>query len=122
MSSTSKSFLIKDILSETSPSISSDDESEESKDIFVEHPIDLRRYFKHPLCPIPIRPTSFFRTKSSTNYRDKDSVNSPLNALFEMTKKTFDQTDLRKFCRIFLFTFSYRTDFHSNPIDYRIPL
>ena len=98
MSSSSKSFLIKDILSETSPSISSDDESEESKEMFVEHPIDLRRYLKHPLCPIPIRPSSFLRTKASGTFRhrDNDATNSPLNALFEMTKKTFDQSDLSK--------------------------
>jgi hypothetical protein len=102
MSSTSKSFLIKDILSENSPSTSSDDESDDTKDMFLSKPIDLRRYFKHPLCPVPLRPSSLLRTKPTGTYRnaqlrENDLHNSPLNALFEMTKKTFDDSDISKF-------------------------
>ncbi len=106
-SSTSKSFLIKDILSENSESISSD-ESNDNKEIFSAKPIDLRRYFKHPLCPIPLRPSALLLTKPTTTTAtaattlrnghrlDNDKQNSPLNALFEMTKKTFDKSDLSK--------------------------
>jgi len=102
-SSTSKSFLIKDILSENCESSSSSDESNDQKDLFLTKPIDLRRYFKHPLCPIPLRPTSLLLTKSTssttlrnTNRIDGDTQNSPLNALFEMTKKTFDKSNMSK--------------------------
>ncbi len=98
-SSTSKSFLIKDILSENCESTSSD-ESNDNKDIFLTKPIDLRRYFKHPLCPIPLRPSSLLLTKPTTsrntNRLDNDTNNSPLNALFEMTKKTFDKSNMSK--------------------------
>lgn len=102
-SSTSKSFLIKDILSENSESTSSSDESNDEKELYLTKPIDLRRYFKHPLCPIPLRPSSLLLTKSSTgttlrntNRIDNETKNSPLNALFEMTKKTFDKTNMGK--------------------------
>jgi hypothetical protein len=103
-SSTSKSFLIKDILSENCESTSSD-ESIDNKEIFSTKPIDLRRYFKHPLCPIPLRPSALLLTKPTTTTAttlrnghrlDNDTHNSPLNALFEMTKKTFDKSDLSK--------------------------
>lgn len=99
----SKSFLIKDILSdngESSASSSSSDESLDHKEIFLSKPIDLRRFFKHPLYPIPLRPSSLLLAKptSSTSLRrlDKDSQNSPLDALFEMTKKTFDKSNPSK--------------------------
>ena len=100
-STTAKSFLIKDILSETSPSSSSDDESDESKEVFLSNPIDLRRYFKHPLCPIAMRSGPIFRSKATPSYRNAhprthETNNSPLNALFEMTKKTFDKSDIGK--------------------------
>ncbi|CAF1343498.1 unnamed protein product [Rotaria magnacalcarata] len=100
MSSAAKSFLIKDILSENGDSTSSD-ESNDNKDIFLTKPIDLRQYFKHPLYPIALRPSSLLLTKSTPTptptlrnaFRlDKNSQNSPLDALFEMTKKTFDKT------------------------------
>ena len=94
MSSTAKSFLIKDILSEASPSSSSDDE--ESKEMFMSKPIDLRRYFQHPLCPLAMRPSTFLRSKGNPSGRSRETHNSPLNALFEMTKKTFDQSDSSK--------------------------
>ncbi|CAF0791193.1 unnamed protein product [Rotaria sp. Silwood1] len=104
MSSTTKSFLIKDILSENCESTSSD-ESNDNKEMFVTKPIDLRQYFKHPLCPVPLRPSSLLLTKSTTTattlrnaYRiDNDLQNSPLDALFEMTKKTFDKTNMHSF-------------------------
>ncbi len=88
---TSKSFLIKDILSENCETTSSDDESNDNKDFLLTEPIDLRRFFKHPLCPIPLRPTSLTATLRN------DVQNSPLDALFEMTKKTFDKTHKGKF-------------------------
>lgn len=105
---TTKSFLIKDILSEnclispssSSSSSSSSDESIDNKEIFLNKPIDLRRFFKHPLCPIPLRPSSLSSTSTTfrqTQRLDNDTHNSPLNALFEMTKKTFDKSDLSKF-------------------------
>ena len=112
----SKSFLIKDILSEngddssssssSSSTTSGDDESSlDHKEIFLQKPIDLRRFFKHPLYPIPLRPSSLLlgkptsSTSSSlrhTHRLDKDSKNSPLDALFEMTKKTFDKSNPSK--------------------------
>lgn len=105
-STTTKSFLIKDILSEnceissSSSSSSSSDESIDNKEIFLNKPIDLRRFFnKHPLCPIPLRPSSLSSTSTTfrqTQRLDNDTHNSPLNALFEMTKKTFDKSDLGK--------------------------
>ena len=96
----SKSFLIKDILSENcESSSSSSDDSSDQQEIYLSKPIDLRRFFKHPLYPIPLRPSSLLLTKptSSTPPRrahrsDKDTQNSPLDALFEMTKKTFDKS------------------------------
>lgn len=115
MSSASKSFLIKDILSETSSQTSSDDESNETKEIFLTKPIDLRRYFKHPLCPIPVHPGAFLRTKMSNNHHYRhghETGNSPLNALFEMTKKTFDKSEISKHhqsnIRVFLFLVKIR--------------
>ncbi|CAF1024317.1 unnamed protein product [Adineta steineri] len=104
MSSTSKSFLIKDILSENSESTSSD-ESNDNTEVFLTKPIDLRRYFNHPLYPIPLRPSSLLLSKPTTTtttststlrnaFRiDNNAQNSPLDALFEMTKKTFDKTN-----------------------------
>ncbi len=102
MSSTSKSFLIKDILSENCESTSSD-ESDDNREVFITKPIDLRRYFKHPLYPIPLRPSSLLLTKSTTTTTPRnthrinnDVQNSPLDALFEMTKKTFDKSNTSK--------------------------
>lgn len=100
----SKSFLIKDILSENCESSSSSssttsDESTDQKDLFLTTPIDLRRFFKHPLCPIPLRATSLkipTTTLRHTNRLDDDTKASPLNALFEMTKKTFDKSSASK--------------------------
>lgn len=98
MSSTSKSFLIKDILSENGESTSSD-ESNDATDVFLAAPLDLRRFFKHPLCPIPLRHSSLLLGKpnatTATSLR-ADAQNSPLDALFEMTKKTFDKSTLSK--------------------------
>jgi hypothetical protein len=103
MTSTSKSFLIKDILSENCEATSSD-ESNDNTDFYCTKPIDLRRYFKHPLYPIPLRPSSLLRTKPTTtttlrnaHRMDNDVQNSPLDALFEMTKKTFDKSNTSKF-------------------------
>lgn len=107
MSSTCKSFLIKDILTENSESTSSD-ESNDNKELFLTKPIDLRRYFKHPLYPVPLRGSSLLLTKPTATAtttatlrngfrRDNDLQNSPLDALFEMTKKTFDKTSMRKY-------------------------
>ncbi|CAF1332877.1 unnamed protein product, partial [Adineta ricciae] len=117
MSSASKSFLIKDILSENGDSTSSD-ESTDNGELFLPNPIDLRRYFKHPLYPIPLRPSALLLSKSTpitttstttsssssattiTALRNThrrlavDAQNSPLDALFEMTKKTFDKTSI----------------------------
>ena len=61
-------------------------------------PIDLRRFFKHPLCPIPLRPSSLLLTKATSTARHThhNVQNSPLDALFEMTKKTFDKSDTSK--------------------------
>lgn len=115
MSSASKSFLIKDILSENGDSTSSD-ESTDNGELFLPNPIDLRRYFKHPLYPIPLRPSALLLSKSTpltttsspssavtaTALRNThrrlgvDTQNSPLDALFEMTKKTFDKTSISK--------------------------
>ena len=116
MSSASKSFLIKDILSENGDSTSSD-ESTDNGELFLSNPIDLRRYFKHPLYPIPLRPSALLLSKSTpitttspsssstatvTALRNThrrlavDAQNSPLDALFEMTKKTFDKTSISK--------------------------
>lgn len=115
MSSAAKSFLIKDILSENGDSTSSD-ESTDNKEMFLTKPIDLRHYFKHPLYPIPLRANSLLLAKSTATtttptgtavrngYRlNNDAQNSPLDALFEMTKKTFDKTSLRKFRLIYKF-------------------
>ena len=101
MSSASKSFLIKDILSENGE-VTSSDESNDTKEDLVTKPIDLRRYFKHPLCPVPLRPSGLLvgkasRSTSAGHRRDTHAHHSPLNALFEMTKNTFDKTDMSKF-------------------------
>jgi hypothetical protein len=101
MTSTSKSFLIKDILSENCETTSSD-ENNDHREVFLTKPIDLRRYFKHPLYPIPLRPSPLLLTKTTPSSRhtrriNNDAQNSPLDALFEMTKKTFDKSDTSKF-------------------------
>lgn len=93
LSSSSKSFLIKDILSKNHQSVSSDNKNE-PENILLSKPIDLRYYFNNMnlLYPLILSSSALLLSKSI-----HDIESSPLNLLFEMNKQRFNQSNKSKY-------------------------